>query len=73
MRSSAPLPSEVWAVAATAGYTPQDQRSEQQRSAQALAATLADELIGADAAVIAAHEKAAETGRAHAAMVAAAA
>ncbi|MBN9102010.1 MAG: NAD(P)H-dependent oxidoreductase [Pseudonocardia sp.] len=49
---ASPLPADVWPVAATAGYTPEDQRSEQQRSAQALAATLADELIGADAAVI---------------------
>jgi len=52
--TAAPLPADAWAVAATAGYTPEDQRTEAQRSAQALAATLADELIGADAAVIAA-------------------
>lgn len=49
---ASPLPSDVWSVAATAGYTPEDQRSEQQLAARALAATLADELIGADAAVI---------------------
>jgi FMN-dependent NADH-azoreductase len=47
-----PLPSDVWALAATA-QLPEDQQSPQQRAAVALATQLADELIAADAAVIA--------------------
>lgn len=49
-----PLPADAWTAAATGGRTPQDARTSAQRDALALAATLADELISADAAVIAA-------------------
>jgi FMN-dependent NADH-azoreductase len=49
-----PLPSDAWAHAATAQYLPEDQRTPQQRAALALAAELADEILAADAAVIAA-------------------
>jgi FMN-dependent NADH-azoreductase len=48
-----PLPSDAWATAVGAGFTPEDQRSDAQRSALALAATLAAELRAADAAVLA--------------------
>jgi FMN-dependent NADH-azoreductase len=51
---TAPLPSDVWATAAFAGYTPEEQRSEDQKAAVALTASLADELLRADTAVIAA-------------------
>lgn len=47
-----PLSIDVWAVAALAGYTPADVRTPAQRDAVALAATLADELLAADAIVI---------------------
>ncbi|GAA0948212.1 FMN-dependent NADH-azoreductase [Pseudonocardia zijingensis] len=47
-----PLPADVWATAATAGFTPEDQQTPEQRAAVALATQLADELISADAAVI---------------------
>jgi FMN-dependent NADH-azoreductase len=50
---SSPLPSEAWALAVGAAYTPEEQRTEEQRAAVALAATLADELVGADALVLA--------------------
>lgn len=48
-----PIPADAWPTAALAGFTPEDQRSDAQRDALALAARLADELLGADAAVIA--------------------
>ncbi|ORM30583.1 NAD(P)H-dependent oxidoreductase [Williamsia sp. 1135] len=44
-----PIPSTTWGTAAFAGYTPEDQRTTEQREALGLAATLADELIAADA------------------------
>ena len=47
-----PLPADAWA-AATAGYTPEDQRTPAQREALALAATLVAELQAADAVVLA--------------------
>ncbi|MBB2940408.1 FMN-dependent NADH-azoreductase [Actinoplanes lutulentus] len=50
---TSPLPSDAWATAVGAGYTPADQRSEAQTSAVALAAELADELRNADAAILA--------------------
>jgi FMN-dependent NADH-azoreductase len=43
-----PLPSDAWAAAVGARATPEDQRSPQQRAAVELAATLTDELFGAD-------------------------
>lgn len=48
-----PLPADAWAVAATAGYTPEDQRTPAQRQALALAATLVAELEAAEAVVLA--------------------
>jgi FMN-dependent NADH-azoreductase len=43
-----PLPSDVWANAVTAGWTPEAGRTEAQRDAVALAARLGDELLAAD-------------------------
>lgn len=48
-----PIPATTWGTAAFAGYSPEDQRSSEQREAVALAATLADELIDADAILFA--------------------
>jgi FMN-dependent NADH-azoreductase len=48
-----PLPSDAWAAAATAGWTPEDQRSPQQQAAVSLAAELVDELVAADAILLA--------------------
>jgi FMN-dependent NADH-azoreductase len=48
-----PIPAEVWSTAALAGFTPAEERTDAQRDALALAARLADELLAADAAVIA--------------------
>lgn len=47
-----PLPADLWPVAAIAGRTPEDQRTDEQRAALARTAELADELLGTDAAVI---------------------
>ena len=44
-----PLPANAWASASTASRTPAEQRSPEQIQASALAATLADELLDADA------------------------
>jgi FMN-dependent NADH-azoreductase len=49
-----PVPADAWSTAALAGFTPEDQRTDEQQAARALAAELADELLGADAALIAA-------------------
>jgi FMN-dependent NADH-azoreductase len=52
---TAPLLSpEVWLQAATAGFLPEEDRTPEQRAARTLASLLADELLSADAAVIAA-------------------
>ena len=48
-----PLPSTAWATAAFARYTPEEDRSPEQREAIALAATLTDELAAADALLFA--------------------
>jgi FMN-dependent NADH-azoreductase len=48
-----PLPSDVWAHAGVGQMVPDEQQTPPQRAALALAAELADELISADAAVIA--------------------
>jgi FMN-dependent NADH-azoreductase len=48
-----PIPSSAWATAVFAGYTPEESRTEEQRAAQALAATLTDELVAADALLFA--------------------
>ena len=43
-----PIPATAWATAVFASYTPEESRTDEQRSALALAATLTDELIAAD-------------------------
>ncbi len=48
-----PVPATYWAAAVGASMTPEDERSPEQESAAALAATLTDELIGADALLFA--------------------
>ena len=48
-----PLPSTIWAAAATAAYTPVDKRTAEQVDAVALAAQLTDELVAADALLFA--------------------
>jgi FMN-dependent NADH-azoreductase len=50
---TAPLPAEAWQTAVSALWTPEDRRTPAQRSATALAAALADELVAADAYVFA--------------------
>jgi FMN-dependent NADH-azoreductase len=48
-----PIPATAWATAVFASYTPEESRTDEQRAALALAATLADELIAADALLFA--------------------
>ncbi|MDQ7906105.1 NAD(P)H-dependent oxidoreductase [Phytohabitans sp. ZYX-F-186] len=48
-----PLPATAWAAAVQGGATPEDQRTAAQRDAIALARTLADELLAADAILFA--------------------
>ena len=48
-----PLPSDAWAAAVTAGMTPAADRTDGQRAAVALAARLADELLEANAILLA--------------------
>ncbi len=48
-----PLPATAWAASALSGFVPEDQRSNEQKHAQLLAAELADELIGAQAFIFA--------------------
>ena len=48
-----PLDGAVWGTAAFAGYTPEDARSEEQRTALAVSARLADELVAADVLIFA--------------------
>ena len=43
-----PIPATAWATAVFASYTPEESRTDEQREALALAATLTDELIAAD-------------------------
>ncbi|MCF7552410.1 FMN-dependent NADH-azoreductase [Pseudonocardia sp. WMMC193] len=47
-----PLPADLWATATFAGYTPEDQRSEAQKTAVATAKELVDELLRADSIVV---------------------
>ena len=47
-----PIPADVWSAAALGGFVPAEQRTPAQKDAAALAATLADELLAADAAVV---------------------
>jgi FMN-dependent NADH-azoreductase len=49
-----PIPATTWATAVFAGFTPEESRTDEQQAAQALAATLTDELISADALLFAA-------------------
>ena len=48
-----PVPSDAWALAVSAGTTPEADRTPQQREAVRLAAELADELLGANAVLLA--------------------
>lgn len=48
-----PIPATTWPAAVSAGATPVDQRTPEQREAAALATTLVDELIDADALLFA--------------------
>jgi len=48
-----PLPADAWALATTAGFTPEEDRTRAQREALALAATLAAELEDAEAVLLA--------------------
>jgi FMN-dependent NADH-azoreductase len=50
---ASPLPADAWALATTAGYTPEEARTPAQREAVALAATLAAELADAEAVLLA--------------------
>ncbi len=50
---TSPLPAEAWGLAVGASYTPEEQRTPDQRDALTLATTLADELIDADALILA--------------------
>ncbi|GAA4180507.1 FMN-dependent NADH-azoreductase [Gryllotalpicola koreensis] len=47
-----PLPSDAWATAVFAGFTPAEGRTDEQKAAVALATQLADELAAADVAII---------------------
>jgi FMN-dependent NADH-azoreductase len=48
-----PLPAGAWATAIHARFVPEEQHTDEQRRAQALAGTLADELRDAEAAILA--------------------
>jgi FMN-dependent NADH-azoreductase len=48
-----PVPATAWATAVFASYTPEESQTDEQRAALALAATLTDELIAADALLFA--------------------
>ena len=48
-----PLPADAWSLAVGAAWVPEPERSPEQRSAVALAAALLDELLAADAIVLA--------------------
>ncbi len=48
-----PLPSDAWSNAVSAGWTPDDQRTPEQAAAVELAARLTDELLDADAVLLA--------------------
>jgi FMN-dependent NADH-azoreductase len=47
------LPADAWALSLAASYTPAEDRTPEQRKASALAATLVDELLAADAILLA--------------------
>ena len=48
-----PIPATAWATAVFANFTPAESRTDEQKAAQALAATLTDELVEADALLFA--------------------
>jgi len=48
-----PIPATAWATAVFAGHTPEASRTDEQKAALALAATLTDELVAADALLFA--------------------
>jgi FMN-dependent NADH-azoreductase len=48
-----PLPADAWAHAVSAGFTPEADRTPEQQAAVALAAALVDELLDADAILLA--------------------
>jgi FMN-dependent NADH-azoreductase len=48
-----PIPATAWATAVDAGWTPEDSRTDEQKAALALAATLTGELVAADALLFA--------------------
>ncbi len=48
-----PIPATAWATAVFAGWTPEESRTDEQKAALALAATLTDELVAADALLFA--------------------
>jgi FMN-dependent NADH-azoreductase len=48
-----PLPSDAWAAAVSAGWTPEESRTPEQHAATALAGRLADELLAAEAVLLA--------------------
>lgn len=48
-----PIPADAWPLAVAAGQTPEADRTPEQRQAVALAAALVDELLAADAIVLA--------------------
>jgi FMN-dependent NADH-azoreductase len=48
-----PIPATAWATAVFAGRTPEESRTDEQKAALALAATLTDELVAADALLFA--------------------
>lgn len=52
--AATPVPADAWPIAVSALFTPEAERSPQQRAAVTLASSLADELLGADAALVAA-------------------
>jgi FMN-dependent NADH-azoreductase len=48
-----PLPSTAWSLAVSAGFTPEEERTPEQRNSVALATQLVDELVEADAVLLA--------------------
>ncbi|WP_422770405.1 FMN-dependent NADH-azoreductase [Plantactinospora sp. WMMC1484] len=50
---ASPVPTGTWISAVTAGFVPPEQRTEEQAKAVALAATYVDELVAADAYLLA--------------------
>lgn len=49
-----PVPADAWPLAVSAGWTPEELQTPEQRAARALAGELADELVAADTYVFAA-------------------